>query len=472
MIISALGALQFMKVDLKAVEALAPDQSSLKAAAGLRKPAKWSGAEISPDGQLIWAACAGSGANPYRVMADLSDLGNKCTCPSRKFPCKHVLALLWMRADDSLTFAPGETPDWVSEWLGRRRKTGGTTATASTQTVAKDMSAAVVVEAEATEDPKAIARRAAAAEKRAADTEQAMCDAVDSLEGWIGDQLRLGLASFIDDATGRCRRIAARLVDGKAAVLAGRIDELPSRLLALPAGDRVRGAVIELGKLVILARAFRADPKNAELRRSIGTAENREALLENPETLRITATWEVIGEKAETRRDGLVSQTSWLLNLGNEGPRFAVLLDYYPASAGKRGSVFTVGEQFDGELAFYPAQNPERAILLSRTSRENSNAHWPQTLETSISARIAERLDAEPWLVEAPLLLPPGRIVMEANGSTWWKSKAGDDILPVEDIAEGPARAADLDRAAAIWSAGGLRMLAAQSAWGRIGCVG
>jgi SWIM zinc finger len=461
-----------MKVDLKAVEALAPDQSSLKAAAGLRKPAKWSGAGISPDGQLIWAACAGSGANPYRVMADLADLGNKCTCPSRKFPCKHVLALLWMRADDSLAFAPGETPDWVSEWLGRRRKTGGAAAPAPAPAVAKDMSAAIVVEADAPEDPKAIARRAAVAEKRAAETEQAMCDAVDALEGWIGDQLRLGLASFVDDATGRCRRIAARLVDGKAAVLAGRIDELPSRLLALPAGDRVRGAVIELGKLVLLARAFRADPKNAEIRRSVGTAENREALLENPQTLRIIATWEVIGEKAETRRDGLVSQTSWLLNLGDDGPRFAVLLDYYPASAGKRGSVFTVGEQFDGELAFYPAQNPERAILVSRTSRENADAHWPQTVVASISASIAERLDSEPWLFEAPLLLPPGRIVMDANGGPWWKSKMGDDILPVEEIAEGPARAADLDCAAAIWSAGGLRMLAAQSAWGRIDCVG
>lgn len=461
-----------MKVDLKAIEALAPDQSSLKAAAGLMKPAKWSGAGISPDGQLIWAACAGSGANPYRVMADLGDLGNKCTCPSRKFPCKHVLALLWMRADNSMTFAPGETPDWVSEWLGRRRKSGGAAAPVSAPAVAKDMGAAVAVEPEAPDDPKVIARRAAAAEKRAADTEQAMRDAVDALEGWIADQLRLGLASFIDDATGRCRRIAARLVDGKAAVLAGRIDELPSRLLALPAGDRVRGAIIELGKLVLLARAFRADPKNAGVRRSIGTAENREALLENPETLRITSTWEVIGEKAETRRDGLVSQTSWLLNLGQEGPRFAVLLDYFPASAGKRGSVFTIGEQFDGELAFYPAQNPERALLLSRTSRESVDAQWPTAPDASVAAMIAGRLDLEPWLVEAPLLLPPGRIFMDGNGVPWWKSKVSDDLLPVEQIAEGPAQASDLDCTAAIWSARGLHLLAAQSAWGRINCVG
>jgi hypothetical protein len=464
------GVQHFMTVDLKAIEALAPDQSSLKAAAGLTKPAKWSGAGISADGQLIWGSCAGSGANPYRVMADLSDLGSKCTCPSRKFPCKHVLALLWMRAEATLGFAQGDVPDWVSEWLGRRRKPSGT-AVAVAPAGTKDMQAALVAEPEEPHDPKAIARRAAAAEKRAADTELALHDAVEALEQWIGDQLRLGLATFIDDATARCRRIAARLVDGKAQVLAGRIDELPSRLLALPVGDRVRGAVVELGKLVMLARAFRADPKNPEIRRSISTAEGREALLDNPEALRVTSLWEVLGEKAETRRDGLISQTSWLLNLGEAGPRFAVLRDYFPASAGKRGSVFTVGEQFEGELIFYPATHPERALMLSKASSDAIRP-WPAPQAGAIAATLSARMADEPWLTEAPLLLPPGRVMMDDSGKSWWQSKAGGDVMPIEDVAEGPARASDLDCAAAIWSTQGLSLMAAQTMWGRINCVG
>ncbi|RZM28645.1 MAG: SWIM zinc finger family protein, partial [Sphingomonas sp.] len=82
-----------MAIDLAVVENLATDQASLKAAAGLAKPGKWSGVGISDDGALIWGECAGSGANPYRVMADLRDMGSKCSCPSRKFPCKHALAL-------------------------------------------------------------------------------------------------------------------------------------------------------------------------------------------------------------------------------------------------------------------------------------------------------------------------------------------------------------------------------------------
>lgn len=244
-----------MAIELKAIEQLAADQSSLKAAAGL---AKWSGVGVSRDGALLWGECAGSGANPYRVTADLRDLGNKCTCPSRKFLCKHVLGLLWLNAEAIVPFAPADTPAWVSDWLGRRRS-GGAPKTASPDAPAasKDARAAQLAEPEALEDPKEVARREAAAAKRSEDTERAISDALDALEQWIGDQLRMGLSAFIDDATARCRRIAARLVDGKAAALAGRIDELPGRILALPAGDRPRGAVVELGKLVLLERAFR-----------------------------------------------------------------------------------------------------------------------------------------------------------------------------------------------------------------------
>lgn len=466
-----------MKVELSAIEALAPDQPSLKAAAGLMKPAKWSNAGISADNRLIWAACAGSGANPYLVMADLSDMGSKCSCPSRKFPCKHVLALLWMRADNSLPLQTSDTPDWVSDWLRRRRKPGSVPSinpNAAPPTVfdqPKDMRAATLAEPEAAEDSKAIARRAVAAEKRAAETDEALLDGVEALEGWISDQLRLGLAPFIDDVTARCRRIAARLVDGKAATLAGRIDELPARLLSLPVGDRVRGSVIELSKLILLVRAFRAESKNAAIRRSINTTENRDTLLENPETLRITSVWEVLGEKVETRRDGLVSQTSWLLNLGPTGPRFAVLLDYYPASAGKRTSAFTIGEQFEGELVFYPAQTPSRALLLSRTSLGDVNHDWPAATNGTIAALVADQLHQEPWLLEVPILLPQGRLMVDDQRAPWWKSADHGDLLRVQNAVNGLMLGANFECAAAVWSMGGLRLLAARTKWGRVHCV-
>jgi SWIM zinc finger len=461
-------------LDLSAIESLAPDQSSLKAAAGLTKASQWSGTGASNDGTLLWGACAGSGANPYRVMADLGDLGSKCTCPSRKFPCKHVLAMLWMHVDGTMAFGTSETPEWVSEWLGRRRK--GTTSAApvtAAPIATKDMRAALAVEPEQADHPKAAARRQAATEKRARETRAAIVDALDALDQWIGDQLRLGLSGFLDEATARCRRIAARMVDGKAQALGGRIDELPSRLLALPAGDRVRGAVAELSKLVLLARAWRATPDDPEIARAVGTAETREQVLEKATTLRVTSFWEVVGERIETRRDGLVSQTTWLLELADEGPRFAMLVDYFPASAGKRGSAFTIGEQFEGELAFYAARAPLRALLVRRSDKLAPEARHPwHAVTEAVGDVISEGLQREPWLSDLPVVLPTGRIAVDEGAQAWWRAAASDLAFPVTDLPDGLIRATDLERAAAIWSNGSVRLLAAQTGWGMVHCVG
>jgi hypothetical protein len=457
-------------IDLKAVEQLATDQSSLKAAAGLAKPAKWSGVGASPDGALIWGECAGSGANPYRVMADLRDLGNKCTCPSRKFPCKHVLGLLWLNAEAIVTFTAADTPAWVSDWLGRRRgvsavKPAGNMAPSAE----KDLRAARASEPQLPEDPKDAARREAQAARRTEETERAILDALDALEQWIGDQLRMGLSSFIDDATARCRRIAARLVDGKAAVLAGRIDELPARLLALPAGDRPRGAVVELGKLVLLARAFRASPRDAAIRRAVAASETRVTMLADAQALRIDALWEVLAEQTQTRRDGLVSQTTWLLNLAAAGPRFAMLLDFFPASAGRRGSVFTPGERFHGELVFYPSRQPLRAVLVRRNAMEETVIpEWPEPDQTLADA-LTRPLLAEPWTIDIPLLLSQGRIARDDAGQTWWRSADGLATLPVASDVDGVLCGTDLTRTAAIWSGNRLTILAAQTPWGRVG---
>lgn len=458
-----------MAIDLPTIERLAPDQSALKAAAGLAKPGKWSGIARAADGRLLWGECAGSGANPYRVAVDLEDHGNKCTCPSRKFPCKHVLALFWLSATAGAPFPVADVPEWVGDWLGRRRKSGGTAAPASA--MPKSIGEAQQATAEVVEDPRAAERREAASLRRAEETDRAIAEALDAMEQWIGDQLRIGLAAFLDDATARCRRIAARLVDGKAAALAGRIDELPARLLALPAGDRTRSAVVELGRLVCLARAWRSDPRDPELRRSIATAESRETVLGDPAAMRVTTLWEVLAERVHTRRDGLISQTTWLLALGGDGPRFAMLVDFFPASTGRRGSAFTPGEQFAGEVVFYPARAPLRALLASREPLPATERHdWPAA-NADIVAEIAAVQLAEPWRLDLPILLPAGRIGLDPAGQPWWQAGSGA-ALPVSGTLSGAMAGTTLDSAAAIWSAGRLDLLAASSSWGRIDARG
>ncbi|MGY6769829.1 SWIM zinc finger family protein [Komagataeibacter sp. NFXK3] len=459
-----------MKIDSGIVEQLAVDQASLRAGLGLAKPAKWSGLGHSPDETLLWGECAGSGALPYRVMVDARDMGSKCTCPSRKFPCKHVLGLICLCAGQKAPFTSGAPPEWVGEWLARRRPKAATTpaATAGPAGTPPDLEAARQVQQAMPDAPKAGARREEAARKRAEETTQAVCDGLRTLEQWIGDQLRLGLASFVDNMPERCRQVAARLVDGKATALASRVDELPARILALPAGARLQACVVELGKLVQLACAFRAQPERPDLRRLVCTAETRDTLLAHPDTQSVHAVWEVLASQQHMQRDRLVVQTTWLLNLGDDGPRFAMLVDFFPKGAGmQRSSLFTPGAYFTGTLAFYPAPFPLRAILREHAALPSADApDWPAGAPPR--AAINAALLAELWRLEVPLMLPAGRIMHDEAKQLWWRAADGSLTLPLAGDVPPVWLGTDLARAIGLWAHDRLALLAARSAWGRL----
>ena len=80
------------------VAALAPDAGSLRAARGAAGPARWSASGRA--GDVLWGLFRGSGKDPYQVCAEVSGPAYRCSCPSRKVPCKHALGLLlrWSEA--------------------------------------------------------------------------------------------------------------------------------------------------------------------------------------------------------------------------------------------------------------------------------------------------------------------------------------------------------------------------------------
>lgn len=453
------------KLRQETIEAAAPDQSSLSAAVKLLKPALWSNLCGSADGQLIWGDCQGSGANPYRLVIDMQTIGSKCSCPSRKFPCKHALALMLMEARGQ-TFALAEVPQWVSEWMARRR--GGAAPATSAKGDSPSLSA-VPDEPGATLDPKADARREAQRQKREAETAAVIRAGLDDLEGWISDQLRSGLHGLLAKLTERCRQIAARLVDARMGTLAARVDEIPARLQALPQAARQDALVAELGNLVLMSRAWgdgaAVDPG---LRRQIASTETRETLLADPAALRVTAQWRVLATREVTRRDGLVAQSTWLQNLGM-GPGFALLQDYFPASAGRRSAAFAEADTFGAELVFYPSAYPLRAQISARV--DMPTAASPHAAAADPLTAYAEALTREPWLIEVPLALPEGRIATAADGGLWWQSAARALPVAAADVPEF-LLGLPLHHAAMLWDGHIGRMLDAETPFGRIGFHG
>lgn len=101
------------------VLALAPDASSAKAGQKLATPTPWSGTGAADS--LVWGHCKGSGKTPYQTIVELTSPAFKCSCPSRKFPCKHALGLLLLWAQGEVADA-AQPADHAAAWLAARRE--------------------------------------------------------------------------------------------------------------------------------------------------------------------------------------------------------------------------------------------------------------------------------------------------------------------------------------------------------------
>jgi uncharacterized Zn finger protein len=463
-----------VEISLDVVQDLAPDQASLTAAKKLLKPAKWPVRGQAPGVNTIWGQCQGSGANPYYTMADVVDHGYKCTCPSRKFPCKHVLALLWQFADSPAEFIREEPPEWVNDWLGRRRKSSSSeTAGDAKQKVKKDIHA-VEPQVESL-TPQALARREAAKAKRAAQnraaTDAAISAGMDELQQWLADQLQAGIATFLKEINQRCRQIAARMVDAKATSLASRLDELPAKILTHSVAKQPQQALKELGQLVLLAEAWLTDKDDVDARRAIATAESRDQVLSKTDALRKEGLRATVGEKLFTRRDGLISHATWLLNMDQVEPCFALLQDYYPVGAGRREAGLSFGRLIKGTLVFYPSRTPLRAVTEKYQIEESMPQELPnQGMDPQHSHR--QHLSKLPWAEVTPCLLGPGRIMRDSQQGYWWQKSQQQQQFPLTNQALNPLLlGCELHSAVVLWDGEQAELLSVLTEhWGRLAC--
>lgn len=390
--------------------ALSPDASSTKNGRKLATVQTWPA--LGQSETAIWGECQGSGKTPYRTQIDLSGPAFRCSCPSRKFPCKHGLGLLLLWAEQSDTFAASEPPDWVAEWLagrGRRQE----------QKAAK--------QAQVTADPEAQAKRAAARMRKV--------DAgVEELKLWLQDLVRQGLASLSAQPYQYWDGMAARMVDAQAAGLARRLREMSS-LPHSGAGWPER-LLRELGQLHLLLEGYQRlaslpAPVQQDIRTQIGFTQKSEAVLaaaEQPDSeVEICRDrWHVVGQIAESE-DRLTVQRTWLWGERNQRP--ALLLQFAPAHLPLE-VVAVPGTAFEGELVFYPSATPLRAVVKQRQETEvGAGCMGAGTGIEEAIALFSNALARNPWLLRYPLLL--GAVTPVRQDGGWWVRDDDDMVLPV-----------------------------------------
>ncbi|MFL5992986.1 MAG: SWIM zinc finger family protein [Streptomyces sp.] len=389
------------------VLALAPDAASRKAGSKLGAAGPWSEAGSSDEG-TVWGLCKGSGSKPYQTVIDIADAAGpayKCSCPSRKFPCKHALGLLLLWAGGEGAVPPGPTPDWAEQWIEGRR-----------QRAQEKRTAGAAGSAAGSGDPEAARRRA---ERRAV----RITAGATELEQRLADLLRGGLAGAEQAGYGMWEETAARMVDAQAPGLAARVRELgaiPSSGPGWPVRLLEECALVHLLDQGWLRRERLPDGLASTVRSRIGLP----ASADGPA---IRDRWLVLAQY-DTADARLTTRRIWLH--GTDSGRTALLLSY--GAAGRAPELaLPVGLELEAEVSAYPGTGQLRAALGEQFAPPTPTAARPPGVTTEQAAsRYGEALRADPWLDSVPVTLD--RVIPAPDGDSWQLADAeGGSALPL-----------------------------------------
>lgn len=387
-----------MQLSASAVLALAPDASSASAAKGLLSPGKW-GDSLGFSERAVWGACQGSGSKPYQTQVDISGAAPsfKCSCPSRKQPCKHGLGLMLLRADSAQLFKSNGEPAWVSQWLDSRQE----------RAQKKQEKAEAIAS-----DPKAAAAAAAAAAKREDGRWQRIEDGTQDLQKFLCDQVAQGLASLSAANAGTWERMAARMVDAQAPALGEVLKDCAAQI---GRGEGwPRQVLHRMGRLQLCIEAVRrreqlSEPLRRDLQAALGWAVSEDVALAAGD--KVEDDWIVTGCVHRRREGNITERRVWLH--GAASRRRALVLDYSHGDQGFK-TAWLVGQCARTTLAYYPSASPLRAVPATTVDAADART-LPGHAPAQEFLAMAQHCSANPFGPLWPMLLADIAVVREAN---------------------------------------------------------
>jgi hypothetical protein len=392
------------------IMALAPDPSSAKAGQSLASPRKW--ASLGWSERAAWGECQGSAREPYRTQVDLDEPAFRCSCPSRKFPCKHGLGLMLMLANQPAAFMQGAPPSWVAEWLAKRDQS-------AQQRTAKQER--VVAPAE----PGAQKQRVAAQARSVAAREAKVAAGVEELGRWLRDLVRQGLANAQGRPHSYWESVAARMVDAQAPGLARMVRDLAG---VPDSGEGWQDRLLQrLARLHLLLEGYRRldtlpPEEQAELRATVGWTQSQDELMAGTG---VRDRWLVLGQHVEDEEHLRVLRTwLWATSAG----RSALVLAFAaPGQPLDRSLV--VGTALDAELVFFAGAYPLRALVKQRHGPPSPLDNMPGDGIGVATQAYAAALARSPWIERFPLGL--ASVTPLRDGERWLVRDAEGLALPL-----------------------------------------
>ena len=369
-------------------------------------------------------------------MVDHVGVASRCTCPSRRHPCKHVLALLllWCNGDVAETTAPAGVVAWLkSRQVSDARRVSDTTSdssgaeaspTAPNDTPSSGVESEVGVDqgeherGVVSDTPGGVSDTSRDRVDELHDRDRARDERVErmyagltELDRWLDDRMRTGLADPALAKYATWDELAARLVDAQAGSLANRIRRLAGLVGASP--DWHSDVLAELGLLHLLAQAGRRlgslpGPLADAVATTVGwQVRQADVLAGVPDT----DTWVVAG-RSDTREDRIEVRRYWLR--GATSGRWALLLSF-AAYRQSLDTTLTVGTAISADLHRYPG--PALRSLIGARHGDPAEPSRPPAVDiVSACGEIGMLLAAEPWLDRVPFTVTSSIAV---NGQTF-----------------------------------------------------
>lgn len=369
---------------------MAPDDSAAKAGQQLANNAKWPQKSISDT--TLWGDCQGSGKTPYKTIVDLNNVAFKCSCPSRKFPCKHGLGLLLLYLQQPDAFTPESTlPQHVAEWLGKRAVRGATKEQKEQKPV----------------DETARAKRVASRDKKVE-------SGIEELRAWIQDVVRTGIMQVPQQVPRFSQHITARMVDAQAGGLAARLRQI-NRIGFFQDGWQ-KQLMRKLSHIYLITEAFgRADqlPDDmaAELQQLVGYTVPKEEVLRQEA---VSDTWIVLSITT-TEEANIRTEQVWLYGIATR--RYALLLHFYAGNQLPQHTLFP-GLYIKADLVFYPGIAQTRALIREQQVLQADTVALPGMPNLlQVYEQIAAVLAKNPFTEQVPFLSE--KVSLVRKDKTW-----------------------------------------------------
>lgn len=359
---------------------LAPDESSKKSGKDLANPNKW--VSKGANEQALWGECQGSGSKPYQTQVDVNNIAFKCSCPSRKFPCKHGLGLLLLYARNKKDFTNTTAPDWVNEWISKRAEKEEKKASASPPE-------------EKPVDEAAQAKRLQARQRK-------VSEGIEELQLWIKDIVRNGILDMPQKGFAWFENMGKRMVDAQAPGLAGMVRSLAD--INFYEEGWQSAFLDQLLNIYLVTEGYKNIEQidsslHQDIRTMVGFAQNQDEIKEQQG---ITDTWLVLS-KYSTEVDHLTTERNWLY--GTKTNQYALVLQFIMRGHAAQ-LTFSPGMFVQAELVFFPSVSPVRALVKKQLATNSQSAftafaNWMQVAEaeTALNSRFPLRSE-RPYIIE------------------------------------------------------------------------